>query len=90
MEENKLEVEEPKCLNTWRNAINDYGNRFGIDKAPKILIVNVVDLCQYEDYLIKKFYPNGIIPVVGGVLRFKGVPLGIAQIEENTCLLEAS
>lgn len=47
-------------------------------KEPKTLIVNLQDLCEYEEYL-SGTYESGIIPTIGGVLRYKNIPLGVSE-----------
>jgi hypothetical protein len=59
----------------WRDTLNI---ELLQGKQPKTLIVNEEDLCEYEQYL-SKVYPNGIMPIYGGVLRYKMIPLGISK-----------
>jgi hypothetical protein len=71
----------------WREALYQ---QFDQGKQPRTLIVNQQDLEEYEQYL-SKIYEGGIIPIYGGVLRYKDIPLGISdQLERGEVMLEWS
>lgn len=75
-----------KFILKWRDAIHHYILQNG--KPPKALIVNLLDLEEYEAHL-SKLYPGGIIPIEGGVLRYKNVPIGFsAQLQRNEWAIE--
>ncbi len=72
-------------LPIWRKLI--YTQLFQ-GNVPKTLIVNREDFNDYEDELAK-LYPGGIIPAIEGYIRYKNIPLGIADsLGRNECALE--